>query len=124
LELKVWDHTAGGFLPLAAVGMDVPGDGYAEEVEEEHGAGEEAHAEGILHGADDGGDDEDGEDGVAEVAQQEFGVDDAEEGEEEDEDGKFEADAEAEDDGKEEACVFVDREHVDGSLCRSRRRGS
>src|ERR1035441_5508966 len=90
--------------------MDIPGDDYAEEVEEEHGAGEEAHAEGILHGADDGGHDEDGENGVTEVAQQEFGVDDAEESKEEDEDGQFKADAQAEDDGKKEACVFVDSE--------------
>src|ERR1017187_168075 len=90
--------------------MDIPGDDYAEEVEEEHGAGEEAHAEGILHGADDGGHDEDGENGVTEVAQQEFGVDDAEESKEEDEDGQFKADAQAEDDGEKEACVFVDGE--------------
>src|ERR1039458_7625373 len=91
--------------------MDVPGDGNAEEVEEEHGAGEEAHAEGILHGADDGGDDEDGENGVTEVAQQEFGVDDAEESKEEDEDGQFKADAQAEDDGEKEAGPLIDHEN-------------
>ena len=88
--------------------MDEEGDGDAEEVEDEHGAGEEAHADGVRHGADDGGDDEDDEDGVAEVLEEEFGVDDAEEGEEEDEDGQLEADAEAEDDGEEEAGVVVD----------------
>src|SRR5208283_1597731 len=92
--------------------MDEPGDGYAEEVEREHGAGEEAHAEGVRHGADDGGDQKDGEHSVTEVAQQEFGVDDAEEREEEDQDRQLEADAQAEDDGEEEAGVVVDRDHV------------
>ena len=106
---------------FAAGGVDAVGDGDAEEVEDEHGAGEEAHAEGVRHGADDGGDDEDGEDGVAEVLEQELGVDDAEEGEEEDEDGQLEADAEAEDDGEEEAGVVLDGEDVGGSSCRSRR---
>ena len=39
-----------GSFGFAVVGMDIPGDGYAEEVEDEHGAGEEAHAEGSCMG--------------------------------------------------------------------------
>ncbi len=92
--------------------MDEVGNPYAEEVENQHGAGEEAHAEGVRHGTDDGGDNKDGEDSVAKVAQQKFGVDDAEEREEEDQDGQFEADSQADDDGEEEAGVVVDRNHV------------
>ncbi len=42
---------------------------------------------------------------------EELGVDDAEEGEEEDDDGEFEGDAEAEDDGEEEVGVVLDGEH-------------
>ncbi len=63
---------------------------------------------GSGSGADDGGDHEDDEDGVADVLDEEFGVDDAEEREEEDEDGQLEGDAEAEDDGEEEAGVVLD----------------
>jgi hypothetical protein len=87
--------------------VDEVGDGDADHIEGEHGGGEEAHAEGVGGGADDGGDDEDGEDGVADVGDEEFGVDDAEEGEKEDKDGQFEGDAEAEDDGEEEAGVVL-----------------
>ena len=90
--------------------MDEEGDAYADEVENQHGAGEEAHADGVGRGADDGRDDEDGEDGVADVLDEELGVDDAEEREEEDEDGEFEGDAEAEDDGEEEVGVVLDGE--------------
>src|SRR5580693_3790756 len=92
--------------------MDVPGDGYADEVEDEHGAGEEAHADGIGHGADDRGDDEDRKDGVAEVAEEKPRVDNAEEREEEDEDGELEADAQTKDDREEEAGVVIDGDHV------------
>src|ERR1035441_7847894 len=90
--------------------MDPVCNAYAKEIQDEHWAGKEAHAEGIGHGADDGRDEEDGGDGVTEMAKQEFGVDDAEERKEEDEDGEFEADAKAEDDGPGEAGVFVDGE--------------
>ena len=90
--------------------MDEVGDGYAEKVQRKHGAGEETHADGVRHGADDGCDKKDDEHCVAEVAQQKFGVDDAEQSEEEDEDGEFKADAEAENDGKKEPGVLVDGE--------------
>src|ERR1039458_932845 len=90
--------------------MDPVCNAYAKEIQDEHWAGKEAHAEGIGHGTDDGGDEKNGEDGVTEVAQEELGVDDAEEGKEEDEDGEFETDAKAEDDGQEEAGVLVDGE--------------
>src|ERR1017187_8021853 len=98
------------FTFVAPLGVDPPGDGDAEEVQEQHWTREEAHAEGVLHGADAGGHDEDGEDGVTEVTQQELRVDDAEECEEKDEDGQLETDAEAENDGEEEAGVLVDGE--------------
>jgi len=91
--------------------MDEEGDAYADQIEDQHGAGEEAHADGVGRGADDGGDDEDGEDGVADVLDEELGVDDAEEGKEEDEDGEFEGDTEAEDDGEEEVGVVLDGEN-------------
>src|ERR1039457_6362986 len=92
--------------------MDPVCNAYAKEIQDEHWAGKEAHAQGIGHGADDGRDEEDGEDGVTEMAKQEFGVDDAEERKEEDEDGEFEADAKAEDDGQEEAGVLRSEEHT------------
>ena len=46
---------------------------------------------GSGSGADDRGDEEDHEDGVADVLEEELGVDDAEEGEEEDEDRQLKA---------------------------------
>ena len=92
--------------------MDPVGYSDTDEVEDEHGTGEEAHADGVGEWADDGGDEEDDEDGVADVFEEKFGVDDAEEGKEEDDDGEFEADAEAEDDGEEEAGVVLDGDHV------------
>ena len=52
-----------------------------------------------------GRDQEDDQDGVADVLEQELGVNDAEEREEEDEDRQLKADAEAEDDGEEKAPV-------------------
>ena len=90
--------------------MDEVRDAYAEEIENEHGTGEEDHAEGVGQRTDDGRDEEDDEDGVADVLDEELGVDDAEEREEEDEDGQFKADAEAEDDGEEELGVVLDSE--------------
>ena len=53
---------------MRLVWVDEVGDAYAEHVEHEHRGGEEAHAEGIRSGADDAGDDEDDEDGVANCA--------------------------------------------------------
>ena len=88
--------------------MHEEGDAYTDEVENEHGSGEDAHAEGIGGGADDAGDDEDDEDGVADVLDEELAVDDAEEREEEDEDGQLEGNAQTEDDGEEEACIVLD----------------
>ena len=108
-SLRVRDgHAAFDLLGFAAGGVDEEGDADADEVEDKHGAGEEAHADGVRRGADDGGDEEDDQDGVADVLEEELAVDDAEEGEEEDEDGQLEADAEAEDDGEEEAGVVLD----------------
>src|ERR1039458_8235335 len=90
--------------------MDPVCNAYANEIQREHWAGKEAHAERVGHGTDDGRDQEDGEDGVTEVAQEELGVHNAEEREEEDEDGEFETDAKPEDDGQEEAGVLIDGE--------------
>ncbi len=92
--------------------MNVPGDTDAKEIEAEHGAGEHAHAEGVLHGADDGGDEEDSEDRVAPLLEEELVVNDAEEREEEHDDGQFKADAEAENDGEKEAGVVLNGDHV------------
>src|SRR6185437_17068152 len=100
-----------GLFGFSAGGVDVPGYADADEVEGEHGNGVDAHGPRIGTGADDGGNDKDGEDGVANVLPEEPGADNAEHGEEEDEDGEFEADAEAEDDGEEEAAVVLDGDH-------------
>lgn len=88
--------------------MDHEGDADADQVESEHGSGEDAHGEDVRGGGNDGGDDEDDEDGVAEVLPEEFGRDDAEEREEEDDDGELKGDAEAEDYGEEEVGVLID----------------
>src|ERR1700738_1739874 len=97
-----------GLFGAAARGMDPPRHADADEIKGEHGDGVDAHGPGIGAGTDEGGDQEYGEDGVADVLPQEFGADDAEHGEEEDEDGHFKADAEAEDHGEEEAGVLLD----------------
>ena len=90
--------------------MDHESDGYSDEVEREHGEGEKGHADGVGGGADNGGDEEDAEDGVAEVLEKETAVYDAEEGEEKHEDWQLKGDAEAENDGHEEAGVILDGE--------------
>src|ERR1017187_6004139 len=108
--MKQIDWSCGGLPGFAAIGMYPVCNAYAKEIQDEHWAGKEAHAEGIGHGTDDGRDQKNGEDGVTEVAQQELGVHNAEEGKEEDEDGEFETDAKPEDDGQEEAGVLVDGE--------------
>jgi len=90
--------------------VDEVRDAYAEEIEDEHGTGEEDHAEGVGQRADDGRNHEDYENGVADVLDEELGVDDAEEREKKYEDGQLEADAEAEDYGKEELGVVLDGE--------------
>src|SRR6185312_1777098 len=96
------------FLGFAAGGVDDDRDADADHIEGEHGRGEEAHADRIGHGADDGGDQEDDEDRVADVPDEKFCVDDAEERQKKDEDRQLEGDAESEDDGEEEAGVVLD----------------
>src|SRR5665213_1067901 len=93
---------------VAALGVEVPRDADAQEVERQHGAGEQAHRDRAGVRADDGGDDEDGQHGVAEVPQQELRVHDAEQREKEDQDGKLETDAQAENDREKKPRVLVD----------------
>ena len=90
--------------------MDHESDGYSDEVEREHGESEKGHADGVGGRADNGRDEEDAEDGVAEMLEEETAVYDAEEGEEKHEDRQFEGDAKAENDGHEEAGVVLDGE--------------
>jgi hypothetical protein len=77
-------------------------------VKRQHRGSKEAHAHRVGQRADDGRDDEDDEDGIADVADEELRIDDTEDGEEEDKDWKLEGDAEAEDNGEEEARIIVD----------------
>ena len=81
------------------------------DVERKHGNGVDAHGPGIGAGRDDGRDHETPQDGVADVLPQEPRAHDAEHGQEEDEDRHLEADAQAENDGEEEAGVVLDGDH-------------
>ena len=102
------------------LGCTKKGHADADKIQNQHGRGEQAHADGLGCGADDGCDQEDGENRVAEVAQEEFGVDDAEERQEKHEHRQLKRDAEPEDHGEEEAGVVLDGDHVRELLCRSR----
>ena len=85
-------------------------EGYAdaEEVEHEHRCREDTHGENVRRWRDDGRDDEDDEDRVAQVSPQETCVHDAEKSQKHDQNGQFERDSEPENDGQEEVCVFID----------------
>ncbi len=87
--------------------VDEVGYADAEHVEDKHRCGEEAHADGVRQGADDGGDEEDCQDGIPNVSDEELCVDDAEEREEEDEDWELKGDAQAEYDREEELGVVI-----------------
>src|SRR5436305_1050796 len=95
---------------FAARWVDEECNAHAEHVENEHGRSEQAHADRVRRRADDRGDQEDSQDGVADVLEQELGVDNAEQREEEDENGQLERNAEAKDDREEESGIVLDRE--------------
>src|SRR5579863_853651 len=91
--------------------MDPPGYADADEVKRKHGNRVDAHGPRVGAGGDDGGDEKDRENRIADVRPKKFGADDAEHGEEENEDGHFKADAEAKDDGEKETGVVLDGDH-------------
>src|SRR5579863_7828173 len=96
---------------LPAVWMDPPRDTDTDQVETQHGDGVDTHRPRIGAGRDDGRNQKNREDGVANVLPKEFRTDDTEQREEEDEDRHLKADAKAQDDGEEEARVLLDRDH-------------
>ena len=57
--------------------MHEPGDADAQDVQGHHGRGEDAHVQDIGSGRDDGGNDEDDQDGIAEIAPHPAGADHA-----------------------------------------------
>src|SRR5258708_2501125 len=91
--------------------MHEPGDADAQDVQGNHGRGEDAHVQDIGGGRDDGGDDEDDQDGIAEIAPHPAGADDAHERQEKYQDRHFENHAEADDDRQEQTTVLAERDH-------------
>src|ERR1039458_1913877 len=94
---RLWSKTGKGssrsLLFLSACGVDPPGDANADEVESQHGNSVDAHGAGIGAGANDGGNQKNGEDGVANVLPEELRAHDAKQCEEKDEYWQLKADA-------------------------------
>src|SRR5579864_6110398 len=91
--------------------MHQPGHGDADHVQRHHGGGKDAHIQNIGGGRNDGRDDEDDQNGIAQVAPHEPGADDAHQGEEEHQDGQFKDGAQPDDDGQEQVSVLADGNH-------------
>src|SRR6185312_1021066 len=108
-----------GFPCFAAGWVDDEGGEYAEHVENQHGCGEDTHAQRIGHGADDARHDEDDKNGIADVFQQKLRVHDAEQRQKEHEDRQIECKAQPEDDGQKEARVVVDGEDGMEPVCKA-----
>src|SRR5579872_3885745 len=93
---------------LAPVRMHPPRHSDADQVKAQHGDSVDAHGPRIGTGGNDGRDEKNRKDGVANVLPQKLRADDAEQCEEEDEDRHLKADAQAQNDGEEEAGVLFD----------------
>src|SRR5579863_1683157 len=93
----------GCFFRFAVIGVNPPGHGDADQIETEHGDSIDAHGPWIWTWANECGNQKDDEDGVTNVLPEKAGADDSKQRKKEDEDGHFEADTQAEDDGKEKA---------------------
>ena len=91
--------------------MDQPGDADAEDVQRDHGRGENAHVQDVGGRGDDGRDDEDHQNRVAQVAPHPSGGDDAHQRQEENQDGQFKNYAHADHDGQKQVRVFADCDH-------------
>ena len=86
-------------------------DADAQDVERDHGRGEDAHVQDVGGRSDDGGDDEDHQDRVAQVAPHPAGSDDTHQRQKEDQDGQLENHAHADHDGQEQVGVFANCDH-------------
>src|SRR5579862_9520245 len=96
---------------ITMVGMDEPRNRDAQDVERDHGRGEDAHVQNIGGWSNDGGDDEDAKNGIANVAPHPTRADDAHERKEKNQNRHFEDYAEPDNDRQKQRTVFRKRDH-------------
>lgn len=103
-------HAFAGFLffGLLFLAVDEVGQPDADFVEDDHGSGHEGEGEHVRRGGEDGGEDEDGNDGVAAGACHGFVGQEAEFDDDHDDDGEFERESEEEGEAGGEGDVFTD----------------
>src|SRR5579884_2777061 len=92
----------------AARRMDQISHNNADEVQDQHWRCKHTHGQHVRRGRNDGRNDEDNQDGIANVFEQKFRVHDPEEREKHDQDRQLKGDPEAEDHSQKEICVFID----------------
>src|ERR1700683_5728900 len=91
--------------------MHGPGNSDADQVQGNHGRVKDAHIQDVGGGSDDGRDNENDQNGVAEILPHEPGRDDAHESQKKDKNRHFENQAHAQDNAQKKRRIFSDRDH-------------
>jgi len=102
-----------GKIALFPLAHHRPGHAHADKVQSDQHKHEEHHAEGIGGRRQDGRENGDYEQGVAEISDQELRSDDTEKGQKENEHGEFEDEAKTEKDEKNQVEILVDVDEWD-----------